>query len=154
MTTILCRIEAVLNSCPLTPMSSSSLVLDYLIPGNFLIGQPLLTVFDLTLPEATVKHLTRWMLLRHCHQTFWRRWHTDYLSALQNRTKWKTDLPNIKIGDMVIIKSNQRPPMTWRMGRILKVFPGNDGVVRVARVLKSQGELIRPVVKLVLLPTQ
>jgi len=55
---------------------------------------------------------------------------------------------------MVVIKDNQSPPTAWRLGRVLSVMPGTDGVVRVARVLTAQGELTRPVVKLVLLPTE
>lgn len=43
-TTALCRVEAVLNSRPLTPLSSDPADLDYLSPGHFLIGQPLLAV--------------------------------------------------------------------------------------------------------------
>jgi hypothetical protein len=40
-TTVLCRVEAVLNSRPLTPLSSDPVDLDYLSPGVFLIGPPL-----------------------------------------------------------------------------------------------------------------
>lgn len=154
MSTILCRIEAILNSRPLTPMSSSPLDLDYLSPGHFLIGQPLLAVPDLHIPEDNRKIVNRWKLLRQSHQSFWRRWSSEYLCSLQARTKWTNNVPNLKVGDMVVIKDNQCPPTSWRLGRILSVMPGPDGVVRVAKVLTVQGELTRPVVKLVLLPTE
>jgi len=133
-------------------MSSSPLDLDYLTPGHFLIGQPLLAVPELPVPEGPQKLVSRWKLLHQCYQSFWRRWSSEYLQALQVRTKWATKTPNIQVGDMVVIKSNQGPPLTWRMGRILEVEPGADGIVRVARILTSHGEFIRPVVKLVLLP--
>lgn len=55
LTTILCRIEAILNSRPLTPISSSPLDLDYLSPGHFLIGQPLLAVPNIIYPTTTGK---------------------------------------------------------------------------------------------------
>lgn len=58
------------------------------------------------------------------------------------------------MNDLVIIVDNQTPPLMWRSGRILEVLPGKDGVVRVARVLTQQGQLMRPVTKLVVLPTQ
>ncbi|KAF0755034.1 Uncharacterized protein FWK35_00012946 [Aphis craccivora] len=54
---------------------------------------------------------------------------------------------------MVVLKDNTLPPLTWRLGRILEVMPNKDGVVRVVWVLTKGGPLIRPVVKLVLLPT-
>jgi hypothetical protein len=151
LTTVLCRIEAVLNSRPLTPMTSSSQDLDYLTPGHFLIGQPLLAVPDRPVPEEQ-NVVNRWTLLHQCHQAFWRRWSAEYLSSLQTRTKWCIDRPNIKVGDMVVIKDRQRPPLEWRLGRIVRVIPGEDGVVRVAHVHTLSGEISRPVVKLVLLP--
>ncbi|CAI6360469.1 unnamed protein product [Macrosiphum euphorbiae] len=151
MTTVLCRIEAVLNSRPLTPMSSSPMDLDYLTPGHFLIGQPLLAVPDVSIPEGCSKVVNRWKLLHQCHQSFWRRWSTEYLSSLQVRTKWTVDVPNLQCGDMVVVK-DQNPPMSWRLGRIVDVTPGNDGVVRVVKLNTATGELTRPVVKLVKLP--
>jgi len=153
LSTLLCRIEAVLNSRPLTPLTTSPLDLDYLSPGHFIIGQPLLAVPDFAVSEERSNLLTRWKLLHQCHQSFWRRWSTEYLASLQIRSKWTTDVPNIKIGQMVVIKDNLSPPTSWRLGRILGVIPGQDGVVRVAKILTSTGELTRPVVKLVLLPT-
>ena len=36
----------------------------------------------------------------------------------------------------------------YKLGRIVEVFTGKDGVVRSARVKMSHGELKRPVVKL------
>lgn len=53
----------------------------------------------------------------------------------------------------MVLKDNTLPPLTWRLGRILEVMPNKDGVVRVVWVLTKGGPLIRPVVKLVLLPT-
>lgn len=154
LTTLLCRIEAVLNSRPLTPMSSSPLDLDYLTPGHFIIGQPLLAVPDLPIPEDNQRIVSRWKLLRQCHQAFWRRWSNEYLCSLQSRTKWTKEAPNLQVGDMVVIKDNAGPPTSWRLGRIVNTFPGDDGVVRVAKVLTSTGEVTRPIVKLVLLPTE
>lgn len=151
MTTVLCRIEAVLNSRPLTPMSSSPLDVDYLTPGHFLIGQPLLAVPDVPIPESCNRVVNRWKLLHQCHQSFWRRWSTEYLCSLQVRAKWTADVPNLQCGDMVIVKDSS-PPMSWRLGRIIDVTPGNDGVVRVVKVNTATGELTRPVVKLVKLP--
>jgi len=55
---------------------------------------------------------------------------------------------------MVVVKDKQLAPIQWRLERILGVNPGVDGVVRVVRLLTSTGELTRPVVKLVLLPTE
>ncbi|XP_008188328.1 uncharacterized protein LOC103310788 [Acyrthosiphon pisum] len=153
-TTLLTRIEAVLNSRPLTPLTTDPTDLDYLSPGHFLIGQPLLAVPPRVSFESRVNLTQRWKLLDQCHQAFWRRWSTEYLTSLQGRSKWTTEAPNVKVNDMVVVIDNQSPPLAWRLGRILEVLPGNDGVVRVVRLLTSHGQIIRPVAKVVVLPTQ
>lgn len=102
----------------------------------------------------TPEHCQPLEVALQANQSFWRRWSCEYLCSLQARTKWTNNVPNLKEGDMVVIKDNQSPPTAWRLGRVLNVMPGADGVVRVARMMTAQGELTRPVVKLVLLPTE
>lgn len=154
LTTVLCRIEAVLNSRPLTPATNDPNDLESLTPGHFLIGQPLLAIPP-RVPDVPDRPIVnRWKLLNQCHQAFWRRWSTEYLHTLQERVKWTDNPPNIKINDMVTIRDNTAPPLEWRLGRVTELLPGPDGVVRVARVLTSRGTVTRPVVKLVILPSQ
>jgi len=122
MSTVICRIEAVLNSRPITPMTSSPLDLDYLTPGHFLIGQPLLAVPDLNIPEDHAKLVHRWKLLHQCHQSFWRRWSNKYLCSLQVRHKWFKWLShktNLAVGDMVIVKDHKGPPTSWLLTIII-----------------------------------
>ncbi|KAL4154263.1 hypothetical protein QTP88_002088 [Uroleucon formosanum] len=153
-TTILARVEAVLNSRPLTPASTDPHDLECLTPSNFLIGQPLLTVPPRSGPEPARSLTDRWKLMDQCHQSFWRRWSSEYLITLQERSRWTKGVPNVKIDDMVVVVDNQNPPLLWRLGRIVELFPGTDGHVRVARVLTRAGSVVRPVVKLVPLPTK
>lgn len=153
-TTLLARVEAVLNSRPLTPLITDPADLEYLSPGHFLIGQPLLAVPPRVTFESHVNLSQRWKLLDQCHQAFWRRWSTEYLTSLQGRSKWTTEVPNVKLNDVVVIIDRQSPPLTWRLGRILELLPGHDGVVRVVRLLTQQGQITRPVAKIVVLPAQ
>uniref|UniRef100_A0A2S2PC01 Integrase catalytic domain-containing protein n=1 Tax=Schizaphis graminum TaxID=13262 RepID=A0A2S2PC01_SCHGA len=152
-TTVLIRIEAVLNSRPLTPASTDPHDLECLTPGHFLIGQPLLAVPPRSNPDANRNLTNRWKLLDQCHQAFWKRWSSEYLTTLQQRVKWTDRVPNLKVNDMVVVVDNQAPPLLWRLGRIIELVPGSDGTVRVASVLTHHGRITRPVVKLVVLPT-
>lgn len=152
MSTILCRIEAALNSRPLTELSTDPHDLECLIPGHFLIGQPLLAVPEERVVENDLTIRNRWKLLHQCFQSFWKRWSLEYLHQLQVRSRWTTESENITINQMVLIKDNSSPPLSWRMGRITELLPGADGVVRVVKVNTKLGVLTRPVVKLVLLP--
>lgn len=151
-TTILTRIEAVLNSRPLTPASSDPCDLECLTPGHFLIGQPLLAVPPRSTIDAQRNVRDRWKLLDQCHQAFWRRWSNEYLTTLQERSKWTQRVNNINVNDMVVIIDNHSSPLMWRLGRVIEVTPGTDNVVRVAKVLTNTGPITRPVVKLVPLP--
>ncbi|KAJ8886535.1 hypothetical protein PR048_012746 [Dryococelus australis] len=53
---------------------------------------------------------------------------------------------------VVLIKEDDLPPLSWRVAVITEVFPGKDGVVRVANVKTSAGILKRSIHKLVILP--
>jgi len=154
LNTVVCRIESVLNSRPLTPLSSEPDDLECLTPGHFLTGQPLLTVPETKILDTPCNLLTRWKLLHQCHQAFWKRWSAEYLNCLQVKSKWTSSNGQIKVGDLVVIKDNLTPPLMWRLGRVLELFPGEDNVVRVVKILTKQGTLVRPVVKLVRLPVE
>lgn len=151
--TVLCRIEAILNSRPLTPRSSDPEDVECLTPGHFLIGRPLLAVPEIGVLAQVRSLANRWMLINQCMQSFWRRWRNEYLQTLQVRNRCITDAPNIAVGDVVIVKDANTPPLKWRMGRVTEVLPGADKVVRVVRLLTAAGTLTRPVVKVVKLPT-
>lgn len=151
--TIVTRIEAVLNSRPLFPLSDDPSDLECLTPGHFLIGQPLLAPPERSTSEGVPDLRRRWTLLKQCHQSFWRQWSTEYLQTLQVRSKWGRNHVNIKVDDLVIIKDNPLPSLQWRLGRIVDVLPGPDGIVRVAKIRTQSGIIVRPVVKLVPLPS-
>jgi len=50
----------------------------------------------------------------------------------------------IKEGDVVLIGRDNAKRMDWDLARVLKIFPGVDGVPRVARLRTTTGELTRP----------
>lgn len=151
--TVLCRIESILNSRPLTPASSDPAELECLTPGHFLIGRPLLAVPETEIPFKSHTMVQRWKLINQCVQAFWRRWRNEYLQTLQTHSRWLKDAPNIEVDDMVVIKDALTPPLKWCMGRVISVVPGADQVVRVGRVQTASGTITRPVVKVVKLPT-
>ncbi|XP_065362051.1 uncharacterized protein LOC135955621 [Calliphora vicina] len=149
--TMLSRIEACLNSRPLTAMSDDPLDLVPLTPGHFLIGAPLLRPepnhSDLSLSIAN-----RWQKLKVLHHQFALRWKEEYLKELHRRTKWKYPQRDLKVGDLVVIRQDNLPPNEWRLGRIEKTHVGQDSKVRSADVRTASGIFTRPIVKLVLLP--
>lgn len=152
LTTLVVRIEGVLNSRPLQPLSSDPNDLEALTPGHFLIGQPLLAMPEDEFTDISTNRLQRWQLIRQALQCFWRRWSHEYLHTLQGRKKWFKQTDNLAVGDLVAIHSPTRPPMAWQLGRITEVHSGPDGVVRVVTIRTTDGLLKRPVVKVTKLP--
>lgn len=150
--TLLSKIEAALNSRPLCSVSNHpSDNLDYLSPGHFLIGQPLLALP--TTSEVSIFPLTtRWELLCSSFRNFWKRWYHEYLQSLIPRSKWTNSRKNIEVGTLIILKEKHPSPLHWTLGRVIEVLPGADGVVRVVKIKTSTTTLVRPVHKLIPLP--
>ncbi|GFS86128.1 uncharacterized protein TNCV_660261 [Trichonephila clavipes] len=71
----------------------------------------------------------------------------DYLNKLQARSKWITEKNDPMIGQMVLIKDDFLPINTWPLGRILEVYHGSDGKVRVVKVKTQSGEFKRAISK-------
>ncbi|XP_071652143.1 uncharacterized protein [Temnothorax longispinosus] len=146
--TLIAQIEAILNSRPLCPTSSDPNDLEVLSPGHFLTLEPLVAVPCPDLEPVPMGRLDRWQLVQHMHQHFWRRWHEEYLHTLQQRSRWLKSAPAIPKDTLVLLKSENTPPLQWKRGRIVELCPGRDGVPRVATVKTADGVLIRPLVKL------
>ncbi|XP_059223171.1 uncharacterized protein LOC131996976 [Stomoxys calcitrans] len=151
--TLLARIEACLNSRPLCPISDDVSCLDALTPGHFLIGGPILAPPEPDIREAPESIVNRWQRVKALNQLLCLRWKNEYLKELTRRNKWKNPDDNVKVEDMVVIKEDNIPPNEWRLGRVTKVLPGVDQLVRVVEVKTERGLIVRPVVKLVVLPS-
>lgn len=90
------------------------------------------------------------MLERLRHQ-FWKRWTQEVLSDMQQRVKWRIKGRNVQIGDIVLVKDDQLPPLQWLLGRITKLYPGPDGITRVVDVTTRKGLLRRAISRLCLM---
>lgn len=151
--TLFAQVEAVLNSRPLCPMSSSPDDFLSLSPGHFLIGRPLNALPTPVQDDWNTTHRNRYARLEQIRQDFWKRWQKEYISELHQRTKWKTDAKKLNIGDLVILQEDNTPPLNWRLGRVARLFPGPDGISRVADINTARGCVRRSLVRLCPLPT-
>lgn len=151
--TLAVQIEAILNSRPLTPLSADPKDLQALTPGHFLIGEPLLALPEPLLHEETLARLRHFHLVQALYQRLWRRWQQEYLHTLLQRNKWTRHSKNLQVNDLVLLQT-LTSPLTWPLGRISAVYPGEDGIVRVADVTTASGTFKRPVVKICPLPQE
>lgn len=154
ISTLFSQVEAVLNSRPLYPMSSSPDDLLSLSPGHFLVGRPLTALPSPSLEASTESSLRRYARIEKLHQHFWRRWQKEYISELQQRTKWRVNHAKLNVGDLVLLHEDNVPPLSWRLGRVARLFPGPDGIYRVADVNTIRGCVRRPLTRLCPLPSE
>ncbi|XP_070515856.1 uncharacterized protein [Cardiocondyla obscurior] len=151
--TVLCEIEAILNSRPLAPLSTDPNDLECITPGHFLIGAALYSYPVEELTQVSEKRLSRWQRIEQLRQHFWKRWSSEYLHTLMQRSKWQSNKGRaVLVGQLVLIQQPGLGPLQWLLGRISEVHPGADGVVRAATVKTKGGYLTRPIVKLAVLP--
>ncbi|XP_046970589.1 uncharacterized protein LOC124537742 [Vanessa cardui] len=114
-----------------------------LTPGHFLIGRPLTSLPQKNYENQDATHLSRYQRIEQLRQHFWTRWSKEFISELQQRTKWRSCKDNLKLDSLVVVKEENIPPLKWRLGRIVAVHPGSDGIVRVADIKTSAGVIRR-----------
>ena len=81
------EIEAILNSCPITPISSDTNDLNALSPAHFLIGDSLTSLPDQDVTEIKINRMSAWQGIQFVKQHFWKRWSKEYLHELNTRGK-------------------------------------------------------------------
>lgn len=141
--TMLLEIEAIMNSRPLSCSKlSQGNPFEVITPGHFLIGDSLVAAPEAHSASQVKMSLSqRYQNLRSRINSFWKIWKTDYLTQLQEKSKWKKEMPNVKRGTIVVLKDDG-PPSSWSYGKIEEVYPDALGQVRVADVL-VKGKLKR-----------
>lgn len=152
--TVITQIKAIMNSRPLIPMSNDPNDFDFITPGHFLIGEPLTAIPQISVVEVPTNRLSQYQRLQQLVQHFWARWNKEYLSHLQQRSKWRSNKQQlkIKVGTMVLIKEDNTSPLQWKVGRIVEMHPGADGVLRVVSIKTTTGQLKRSLGKICVLP--
>ncbi|GFS95069.1 integrase catalytic domain-containing protein [Trichonephila clavipes] len=120
--TILCEIEAVLNSRPLTPLTSNFDDFETLTPGHFLVGRTLTSIVEVQITNINENQLSRWEKVIKITQHIYKLWKRDYLNNLQERHKWKFNKNNVSVRTLVLIKDENLPSTKWSTGRITEIF--------------------------------
>lgn len=71
--------------------------------------------------------------------------------SLIPRKKWNAEKRNVQVDDYVMVQKPNAIRGNWNVGRIVKVYPGQDGKVRNVKVKTSSGVYDRPVTKIAVL---
>ncbi len=151
MSTLLCRIEACLNSRPLVPLSDDPGDINFLTPAHFLIQRASYLIPEPDFTTENVPVSRRWQLISQKLQHFWSRWKNEYLSSLQPREKWRKRNRSFQPGDVVFVRTENAPPGKWPLARVVATHPDRYGDNRVCDLQTATSRYQRPSVKLVLL---
>jgi hypothetical protein len=148
LSTLLAQVAACMNSRPICALSDNPTDPQPLTPAHFLIGRPLDALPEINQREQQMSALSRWHFVQRLAQDFRARWQSEYVLSLQRMAKWQTSSPNVAVGDFVLLVDAQEKQQQWPLGRILEIFPGSDGLVRVVSVKTANNTFRRDIRKL------
>jgi len=134
--TFLTEIESLMNSRPLTSISDDVNDEEVLTPNHFLVNRFPQTE-DLVGDEINTR--VKWQKVQAATTKFWELWTKLYLPELTKRSKWFKEKRSLKVSDVVIYVDNTLLRKKWPIGRIVKVFPSADGMIRKVELKTKSG---------------
>ena len=140
--------EALLNSRPLIYQSANPEDDVPLTPNHFLFGQVGGQFASESVDKTTFNPKKRWRRVQELVRHFWHRWIREWLPALNVRTKLLTGERDIQVDDVMLVMSPKTPRGHWPLGRIVYVYPGKDGNVRITKVQVGKEEFLTPITEL------
>ena len=131
LATLLCEVESIVNSRPLTEVSDDARDLEPLTPNHLLLLRlgPSLPTGTFTMEDLYPRR--RWRQAQYLSDVFWRRWMKEYLPGFQGRQRWSRPMRNFQAGDVVLLADKKTPRGLWPLPRILDVERNKkDGLVK------------------------
>ena len=139
---IVLDVELCMNNRPLTYLEDDP-QLTVLTPNSFLFQQPT-AVPELQPHQSEERDLKkRLRFLRTTKDAIWNRWTREYLAGLRERHRIvrgsTTKYP--EVGNVVIVKGEDKNRNTWKLAKIIRLIIDTDGVVRGAELKTGKGRL-------------
>ena len=149
--TLLCEVEAILNSRPITSVSIDPQDLEPLTPNHILVlkTKPVQPpgLFDRN--DLYIRR--RWRQVQYMADLFWKRWSQEYLPLMQERQKWCKVRRSFTPGDVVLVVDPSAPRGSYILGKVLEVLADSKGLVWAAKVKTHTSVPERPITKICLL---
>lgn len=139
-------VETHLNRRPLSYVEDD-VQLPLLTPSSFLFQRSISLPERQPWREEDYDLRKREMYLRTCKDALWKRWTREYLAALRERHTHNipgTPRP-LNVGDVVIIRSEDKNRGKWPLGVVEELFEGRDGKVRAVKLRAGRTFLERPI---------
>lgn len=145
---LMCEVEDIINSRPLTYIAIENDTDDILTPKHFL--SPL---FRHEPPppgefEGSMASKKQWRIIQEISNHFWKRWVIEYLPMITRTSKWTVRADPLEEGDIVVVCDNNLPRNRWQKGVVVGINKSKDGQTRSATIKTVTGVFTRPTVKL------
>ena len=130
MDTLLSNITHLVNSRPLMkkagecPLSGGPITPLHLIGGRATIDLPRVNM------DSEPRLTKRLKFIEQTTHEFWSKWFTQVFHSLVPSYKWRTESRNVKQGDVVLLKESNQLKGEYRLAKVSKAEPGEDGKVR------------------------
>eukprot|EP00794_Sanderia_malayensis_P007573 gene7573-biopygen6100 len=143
---VILDVETALNNRPLGYIEDD-IQQPILTPNVMMFGIPNKLVEEDPEDEEDKDMKKRANYLKRCKELLWKRWTAEYIRGLRERHQLKHPMksPNLEVGDVVIIKNEDRNRGKWNLGIVEELISGKDGVVRGARLRAGKSYWERPI---------
>ena len=140
---MLYQVKSILNSRPLTSISDNITDFEALTPNHILLGSSQPKVESSNYENVEMNFRKKWRAVQAYTNLFWKRWLFEYRLPLSPRTKWTNKQHIFGVGDLVIVQSKNTPKSHWPLARIVAVYLGDDGIIRIVKIRTPSGEFVR-----------
>ena len=145
---VVLNVEVELNNRPLDYVEDD-LQLPILTPASFLYQRPN-RIPELEPWREEADFRKRAKHLRACKEALWKRWSSEYVKALRERHNCNRNVksPNLSVGDVVMVRSDEKNRAKWPLGIVEELISGRDDVVRAVKLRAGKSYLERPIQRL------
>ena len=124
--TVMFECAQIVNQRPIGKYPTNPNDGSYLCANDLILGSASSKVPQGPFQERTsFKH--RFDFIQKITESFWKKWSRDFFPGLIIRNKWHVEQRNIQV---VLIKDSNAVRGEWKMGRVTKTYPADDGKVR------------------------
>lgn len=148
--TFLAEAQSVINNRPLFVDGD-----EVVTPNHFIYGRTTSLMVQPDLPADDSLSSRTHVQIRKKVRAYWNKWSVEYLDHIRDQ-QLGTMPSSISVNDRVVYKDRKVDQNgIWPTGKVCKVYPGEDGLVRLVDVEFDDGSVVtrRPVRSLVLLAT-
>ena len=137
---VLLKVETQVNRRPLNYVEDDP-DLPILTPATFLFQRTTHLPEEQTwrIPHKDLRRRARF--LQTCKDHMWTRWQREYLTALRERHNLfhKTANHKVKVGDAVIVQTDNKNHGKWPLAVVQEIFQGHDGYTRAVQLRTTKG---------------